>query len=451
MLTNHPEGSVRQLWALAFPLMISSLSSMTMLFVDRLMLSHYSLEAHNSAVCATTLGWAFVYGWIALTAITEVFVAQSYGAGEESNLGRPVWQMIWLSLGSTLFFWPLALWGGSLFFGSAPEAQMQRTYFSWMMLFAPGYPLFAALCGFFIGRGKPNLITVVALAANLCNIFLDYILIFGWGTVVPSMGIKGAAIATNAALLFEIAILGAVFLAPKARKAFGTGRWRLNKPLFWQCVRVGLPGGVFAGIEILGWAMFYLMMEKMGDHYITVAGITQSLLLLLYFFAEGLSKAVAAVVGNVIGAGRPWMIPRVMRSSYILVAIFCAILLALFLFFGEQFIVLFLSDASASDQELLRPSLLISILLGLIFTFFEGLRLALTGALTAVADTLFLLIVGSLSIWLMMVLPVYVLVVRSGHTIELAMLISVVYALLAAFLYWWRLRSGSWEKRSKLV
>src|SRR5262245_38661184 len=115
-LTKYQEGSLKELWSISFPLMITSFSVMLMLFVDRLMLAHYGIEAHNAAVTATTLGWAFLFGAGALTGIAEVFVAQYNGANQKQRLGEPVWQMIWLSLGTALCFIPLALWGTNLFF-----------------------------------------------------------------------------------------------------------------------------------------------------------------------------------------------------------------------------------------------------------------------------------------------------------------------------------------------
>src|ERR1700722_1672002 len=116
-LTKYREGSLGELWSMAFPLMISSFSILLMLFVDRLLLARYSTEALNAAVNAATLGWSFVFSWFVLTNISEVFVAQHNGAKRYQEFGAPVWQMIWVALGSILFFIPMAYWGSDLFYG----------------------------------------------------------------------------------------------------------------------------------------------------------------------------------------------------------------------------------------------------------------------------------------------------------------------------------------------
>src|SRR5579872_2631850 len=97
-ITRYPEGSIRELWTVSYPLMISTLATLFMLFTDRIFLAHYSLSALNASVNAGTLAWAFMGGFSMITAMSEVFVAQYNGARQYLRIGAPVWQMIWLSL-----------------------------------------------------------------------------------------------------------------------------------------------------------------------------------------------------------------------------------------------------------------------------------------------------------------------------------------------------------------
>ncbi len=68
-------------------------------------------------------------------------------------------------------------------------------------------------------------------------------------------------------------------------------------------------------MEILGWAIFYYMMTLVSEDHITIAGICQSVVILLIFFGEGISKATIAICGNLIGAKRPWFIPNVLKAG----------------------------------------------------------------------------------------------------------------------------------------
>ncbi|MBU6446039.1 MAG: MATE family efflux transporter, partial [Verrucomicrobia bacterium] len=147
-LTKHPEGSIRELWKISLPLMISSLASLFMIFTDRIFLAHYSIEALNASVTSGTFAWALMAGVGMITCMSEVFVAQYNGARHFKRLGVPVWQMVWFALFSVLFFFPLAIWGAPLIFGADRYADLEISYFRLLMLFSPAYALLMAFSGF---------------------------------------------------------------------------------------------------------------------------------------------------------------------------------------------------------------------------------------------------------------------------------------------------------------
>ena len=443
-LTKYQEGSLRELWTISMPLMLSSFSTMAMLFVDRLLLAHYSTDAHNAAVNATTMGWAIVYGWIVLANIAEVFVAQYNGANLHKRIGEPVWQMIWLSLASFLFFIPMGLWSGNYIYGES--SQLEREYFQLMMFFGPCYPVYAALCGFFIGQGKTKLITWLAVFANFINAGLDWVLIFGIEGVIPSLGIKGAAIATSGCTIIEGLALSFIFLNKKNREQHGTSNWEFKPTIFKECMRVGFPGAIFVTVEVFGFAAFYAMMTNLGNHYITVVGICQSILILFYFFSEGVNKGASTVTGNLIGAKKHWLVPNVILAGLRLHLLLFLVMLACFMV-GTDFVIgQFLPHASPEFVGEIYHSLVTCLVLIVVYMFFEGVRFLLAGVLTAAGDTMFLLVAGSLSVWVLMVLPIYVIVVRNKASVETASAICVFYSVAASLIYIWRFFTGSWKE-----
>lgn len=447
-LTKYQEGSLAELWKIALPLMLSSLSVMSMIFVDRLLLAYYSPAALNATVNATTFGWSFLFGWMVMTGIAEVFVAQYNGARDFKKIGEPVWQMIWLSIGSTFFFIPFGIWGVNWVYGTGPQHFMERDYLRWMMFFGPSVPLYTALCGFFVGRGKTNLVTLLAIGANLINACLDYVFIFGIENVLEPMGVKGAAIATSGSSVFQMGILFYFFLKKENREAFGTGKYAFRWEMFCQCFKFGAPGAVFAAFEILGWAAFYAMMTWVSDRHITVAGITQSIVILLFFFAEGVSKAVSAIVGNLIGAGREYLVSNVFISGVKLQLIFFLLLIAIFSFFTDLITAQFLSKVDPKMVDSLQGSLRVCVIFTIIHLFLEGIRLLLAGILTAAGDTIFLLLGGSLSVWIFLVLPVYLFIVQAQMSVEVGSLICIFYSLIASIIYYWRYAKGRWQNVS---
>lgn len=438
-LTKYKEGSLRELWALSFPLMLSSFSVLMMVFSDRWLLAHFSISAHNAAVSAMTFAWGFVCGWMSLAGISEVFVAQYHGAGLRHRMGEPVWQMIWLSVASWLFFLPLSYWGAELFFGSGIQSAEERDYFSIMVLFGPFYVFYGALCGFFVGQGKTSLITWLAVVANLFNILLDWILIFGIEGYIPSLGVKGAAIATSAATLFQGLVLACVFLNAKNRQLCGTFSWPPSVKAMKECIKTGLPFSLFIVAELLAFGCYYLIMKEKGPIYITVAGICQTIFILVFFFAEGLNKATTVLVGNMIGAGHSFLIPKVIKSGFLLNLFFLIGVMSFFVF-GQSLIVdQLLPLADPFFVEAIQMPLHISLLFFAIYLFFEGLRLLFGGVLTASGDTFFLLMAGTSLVWLFMLLPVYFFIGKGTAPVEVGALICMCYSAVACLVYFGRI------------
>ena len=388
------KGCLRQLWLIAIPLIISSLSGMAMLFVDRLVLARYTLKPIMPQLKQLIWAGPFLSGWGALASVTQIFVAQNNGAGKHHLLGQPVWQMIWLGIVSILFFFPMAIWGSFIFFGADASHEMQRTYFFWMLLFGPAHILFSALSGFFIGQGKTFLTGSVVFIGNIINTFLCCLLVFGWEGYFPSWGIQGAAIATNTAVAGQVLILAVAFFRRSNRQKYGTSEWKWNPTLLMKCIKVGLPGSLFGILEVAGWVVFYKMMSSLGENHLTVAGIVQNILILFNFFGEGLSRGVATLSGNAIGANRPGLVYKYVRCGFLLMTFF-TIGFALLIWYLYPVIIDWFLDSPSKQNTLLYSALIFGLGNAVIYKYLEGIRLILGGALSAAADTFFLLIGGA--------------------------------------------------------
>lgn len=446
-LTRYPEGSIRELWSISMPLMISMLASLFMIFTDRIFLAHYSLASLNAAVTAGTLAWALMVGVGMLTAMSEIFVAQYNGAKQYHRLGIPVWQMIWVSLFSIALFIPLGIWGAPLFFQNNLYAELEVEMFRWLMFFGPSYALMTTLSGFFIGRGKTKMLVFLAIGANMINIALDWALIFGVPGIVPELGIRGAAIATCFGYIFEAGVLSFVFLRKHNRENFGTGNYKIDWAEMKKCCRVGFPQGIFCSLEVFGWAIFYWLMTRLGEVHITVSSICQSFTILLSFFYDGLSRGAAAVAGNLIGAGKKEVVGKVLRSGVCLLVLF-NLIVGVFLVLDPDDTVrlLFLEQGSAAAIDpAFQGALKTCLIFSFFYLLFEGIRWLLSGLLVAAGDTLFLFIAGSLSVWFLLLGPVYLIVVRSHLSVEYAWGLAAIYSALLFGLYWLRFNWGKWK------
>lgn len=444
-LTPYPQGSLRELWQISFPLVISLMSASMMLFLDRLFLAHYSLAALNAAAHAGAAVQFLQFWSIATAAIAEVFVGRYNGAGKLDKLGQPVWQMIWMSLGTFAIYVPIAYFAGPFLFHIDTYKTLEIEFFSILTYFVPIAALSAALSSFYIGRGKVRFVTAVMLGSNVINVCLDAILIFGIDPWIPSYGIAGAAWATGIALIAQAVILFSAFFSQSNRENFGTGRWKLNKRLFRSCIAIGLPNAVAHSIEILSWVLIFDLMARLGADYMTVVTVAQSILFLFTFITEGLSKGATAIASNYIGSQKHHFVWKLLRSGVKFYAIAFLCLGSVLVWNPASLIGWFVSEEalfSASTDASLRSACFWVWL----YFLFDGISWLLIGLLTAAGDTRFVMKVGGSAPLLFALVPVYLFVYQWGATPDMTWMIIAFYAMASCMIYLWRFKSERWKE-----
>ncbi|MBA3238974.1 MAG: MATE family efflux transporter [Parachlamydiaceae bacterium] len=444
-LTPYPSGSLRELWMISFPLMLSLMSGSLMLFWDRILLAQFSIEAHNAATSSGTIVTFLQFAFICTTCIAEVFVGRYYGANQPEKIGIPIWQMIWLSVFSIFIFTPLGFFAGDYIFASSPYFTMENDYFFYMMCFGPIFCVNCALSSFYIGRGRVKFITAIMIGANLLNIPLAYALIFGFEPYLPPLGISGAAIAAGMAQLIQALILFLDFVKTKNRKLYGTGCFHFNRNEFFECIRLGLPSSLAHTLEILAWALFFRMLMSAGEEHLTVVSIAQSIFFLFTFLTEGVSKGAQAIAANMIGA-RKWDDLWKLLHSGIKFYLFLFCLFGTFLMIDSGPLVkLFISEDSVSSEKI-HELVASSCLWVWIFFLFDGIHWLVVGLLTAAGDTKFILKLGGSSIWIFALLPTYFFIVLQGNGPDVAWAITAFYGLVTCSLYLARFYSTRWKK-----
>ncbi|MGD2170404.1 MAG: MATE family efflux transporter, partial [Chlamydiota bacterium] len=289
---------------------------------------------------------------------------------------------------------------------------------------------------------------LLALVANLINVALDRAFIFGVEGVVPEMGIKGAAIATCTGYLVQAFILLLLFLKKNNKEIYGTNHWKIHKTLFFKSLKVGAPQGIFYGLEIVGWAVFFEMMSKVSFLHITVSSICQSIIILLSFFMDGLTRGVASIAGNFIGAKKYDLISKVFRAGITLQIGFSLILALLLTLDPKVTLSVFFPVTNAeflAIQDGFSEALQVSLIFVFFYITFEGFRWVISGLLSAAGDTLFLLIAGAGSVWVFLLLPVYLIVVRYSQPIEWAWAAAFFYSVITYAIYYIRYVKGKWK------
>lgn len=444
-LTPYPQGSLRELWQISFPLIISLMSASLMLFLDRLFLAQYSLTALNAAAHAGASVQFLQFWSIATVCIAEVFVGRYNGAGKKEKMGEPVWQMIWLSAGTALFYLPIGYIAGPFIFFSETYKDLEIEFFSILTGFIPVSALSAAVASFYIGRGKVRFVTAVMLGSNLLNVILDAILIFGTPPWIPSFGIAGAAWATGISQCCQAAILFGAFFCRANRQSYGTGLWKFNKDLFISCLKLGVPNAVAHSLEILAWVLIFDLMSRLGSDYMTVVTIAQSILFLFTFVTEGVSKGATAIAANFIGSNKHGLVWKLLASGTKFYAIIFLLLSIFLVWHPDSLIHWFIPQADLLSHATIDTVRSACFWVWFYFLF-DGISWLLIGLLTAAGDTRFIMKVGAFAPLFFALLPVYLFVFQWGAPANVTWMIIAFYSLASGSIYFWRFNSEKWKE-----
>ena len=98
----------------------------------------------------------------------------------------------------------------------------------------------------------------VSVLITVINILLDYLFIFG-KSGFSEMGIRGAAIATNIAVITGSIVLLMLMFQRKYRHRFQLlSAWKFNKKIFNRLVYFGFPNGLRLFIDVSAFTAFLM-------------------------------------------------------------------------------------------------------------------------------------------------------------------------------------------------
>lgn len=447
-LTQYQEGSLRELWTLSLPLIFSFLSSNLMIFIDRLILARYSTQALNAAAAAGIVWGVFQLGTIATASIAESFVGQYNGSKKYSLVGRPVWQMIWFSLMTCLLFIPLAFFTGKWFLPSYHYHDLTLPYYQWILFLGFFFPLTASISSFFIGIGKVRLVFWVSIFSNILNIILDYLLIFGVEGWIPSMATKGAAIATGISEGIHALILFIIFLSRNHRQTYHTYKWGFKKSLFWRCLKTGAPSSAGHMIEMIAWSIATYMLASLGEIYLSIGVIGQTIYLFFAFGMEGLQKGLIATTSNFIGAGKWDLVTKSWTSGLKILTIISLLISFCLIIYPDPLIELFLTHHHVQISNILTSYLRWTFFWVWVYFFFDGIVWLTAGALIAAGDTFFIMWMNALSSWLFALLPIYIFIFKLQIAPMYYWMLIVIYGGANMIFFIARFKQKKWKNLS---
>lgn len=218
-------------------------------------------------------------------------------------------------------------------------------YTQWMLGGNMVIMLLFVINAIFRGAGDASIAMVVLWVANIINIILDPILIFGWGPI-PAMGIEGAAIATNIGRGTGVAIqLWVLARGGKHIRAQITKMY-FNAGIMLNIIKTSLGGVGQMIIAMTSWIFLMRILADIGSEAVAGATIAIRIMMFTIMPAWGLSNAAATLVGQNLGAERPDRAESSVWKIGVYNMIFLVLVSVMFFLFNESLMRIFTQDAA---------------------------------------------------------------------------------------------------------
>jgi putative MATE family efflux protein len=240
-------------------------------------------------------------------AVTAV-VARRIGEKDAHQAGVAAVQSIFIAVMVSLPFAVVGIFFArdllSLMGADAWTLEHGYGYMQWMLGGNVVVLLLFVINSIFRGAGDAAIAMRVLWVANGFNIILDPLLIFGVGPF-PELGIEGAAIATLIGR--GIGVMMQLWMLFRGGKHIRVLRSHLH--LEWQVIlriiRTSLGGIGQMIVAMTSWIFVMRIISEFGSQAVAGATIALRIMMFTLMPAWGMSNAVATLVGQNLGAGKP--------------------------------------------------------------------------------------------------------------------------------------------------
>ncbi len=397
---NNWLAHAKPMLRLSGPLIVNYLAVAGMHFADAVMAGRLGADALAAVAIGGSvwlIGFSFSLGL--LMAISPI-VARHFGAGQYDLIGRYVRQGIYLgfALGLPLIVMaqyavePLLTWIGI----DAEFRGLTVGYVKAIMFGAPGIFIFLVLRFTTEGLGHTRPIMFTSVIALSCNVFLNYVLMFGkFGA--PALGVVGCGIASAISMWLVAAALGLyMVLSPFYRRFDLFSRVApLRMSVLREMIVLGVPIAITITAEAGLFGAVSILMGTRGVEITAAHQIAINFASTMFMIPVALSSASTIRVGQLLGAGN-------LRGARVSGAVGIG-MCALFMAISALFMLVF-RDAVVSlytDDPAVRSIAISLLLMAAIFQVADGVQIGAAAALRGYKDTRVPMFVNMFAYWVL--------------------------------------------------
>ena len=331
--------SNRQIWLIAYPILISLLMEQMIGMTDTAFLGRVGeVELGASAIAGVFYMVIFMVAF-GFSIGAQILMARRNGEQAYCEIGRLFYHGIYFQVALAAVMFLLSYFLSPLILEriiSSPQVcRAAEDYLHWRVFGA--FFSFSAVIfrAFFLATTQTRTLTLNSIVMVLSNVVFNYLLIFG-NFGFPALGIAGAAIGSSLAegvsLLFFIIYTRRRIDCPKygldkaARFCMGTLK-RMLDVSFWTMVQ--------NFFSLSTWFLFFLYIEHLGERALAVTNIVRSVSGILFMVMMAFASTCGSLVSNTIGGGHAHEVPGLIRQHIRLAYLFVLPLALLFALFPD--------------------------------------------------------------------------------------------------------------------
>ena len=438
-----PSPQALGVWELAWPTIVAGAMQTLVRWVDLKMVGELGIEAVAGVAAGGQVYWLIQSIVMAVTTGLVALVARAVGARDDALADGALRQAITLgtlfgiaTLAAALPFtsFAIAIYGvepGVVDYGSE--------YLAWLLVGNVPFTLTFVFGAALRAAGDVRTPLYVGLVANLLNVFLNWVLIYG-NLGAPALGVTGAALASSGAMVFQVVVFWVLWRQRRLRLRPTRASFAPDFELWRRLMRIGYPAALEGALWHIGLLMFLRIMSVYGTEAFTAYQIGAQILALAFLPGSGFAMAAATLVGQHLGDQQPeraaksaW---RSLRGSIVSMTLLGATLIAL----SEPLARWFLDDERVVGltSDFIWVLGAVQPLMAIEFT--------LGGALRGAGDTRFPLVTIFVGLIVCRLVPAAILAYVFHAPIQVVWCALIFDYLIKAILLIWRFRAGKWKR-----
>lgn len=393
--------------SLATPVILGMLGHTIVALVDNIMVG----QLGTAELAAVSLGNSFMFIAMSLgigfsTAITPL-VAEADGEGnfEKGKSSFKHGLFLCMVLGVALFL-VVFVAKPLMYVMNQPQevVDLAMPYLTLVAVSLIPLIIFQAFKQFSDGLSMTRYPMYATVVANIVNVVLNYIFIFGkFGA--PELGVVGAAIGTLASRVIMVAYLWYI-LSQKTKSreyVLNIKLFTLRKTMLKKLMSLGFPSALQMFFEVAIFTAAIWLSGILGKNPQAANQIALNLSSMTFMVAMGFGVAAMIRVGNQKGLVRFRELRRIAFSIFLLSTLLAIVFAILFLLFNDILPKLYLDyDNMAEFQDNFQVAAIAAklLLIAAIFQISDTLQVVVLGALRGMQDVKIPTVITFVAYWL---------------------------------------------------